>query len=226
MGFNATTKVTLGEQHRPAQVVQQDDNNLAVQLPKDLPVGKYPVFLEGCNLAASIIVADTQDFGGNVQQAGQGLFANVYQLKEDTQKLPDLGQLKPFSSLLVNNLDVPDHDFQQGFPGVGGNLVEWFGIRFDGMIDAPAGITTFHLTSDDGAKLWIDDKLVVDNDGVHPEASTDGDVTLAAGKHKFRLDYFQGPRYRIALQLSWTPPGAKEAVIVPASAFSQGAFTK
>ena len=49
----------------------------------------------------------------------------------------------------------------------------------------------FSLISDDGSKLYIDGKTVVDNDGNHGEKEvTGGAVKLSEGKHEIRIDYF------------------------------------
>ena len=42
-----------------------------------------------------------------------------------------------------------------------------FAVRYTGEFDvARAGSHTFHLTSDDGSRLYIDGQLVIDNDGM------------------------------------------------------------
>lgn len=66
-----------------------------------------------------------------------------------------------------------------------------FGIKFYGNISIPtAGNYTFHLLSDDGSKLYIDGKLIIDNDGFHGEIEKKGNVELPKGKHSIRIDYF------------------------------------
>ncbi|GAA3309712.1 hypothetical protein GCM10020295_75090 [Streptomyces cinereospinus] len=50
-----------------------------------------------------------------------------------------------------------------------------------GNLAAPgAGTYAFRLTSDDGSRLWIDDQLVVDHDGLHGAEPKDGTVQLTA----------------------------------------------
>lgn len=49
----------------------------------------------------------------------------------------------------------------------------------------------FTLTSDDGSKLYIDDQLIVDNDGSHSVRERSGFVRLAKGFHRMRLEYFE-----------------------------------
>src|SRR5262249_39828048 len=68
--------------------------------------------------------------------------------------------------------------------------------------NAEAGRVRFRLSSDDGSKLLIDGATVVDNDGVHGVRDADGAVDLAAGPHRLEVHDFQGPRERVALQLS------------------------
>ncbi len=66
-------------------------------------------------------------------------------------------------------------------------------LRFEGTLQLPSeGHFTFHLTSDDGSKLWIDDALVVNNDGVHPEQTHDGSTVLAKGRHRLVAGVFDG----------------------------------
>lgn len=66
-----------------------------------------------------------------------------------------------------------------------------YALRFRGYLDIPrSGEYTFVLKSDDGAKLFIDGMLVINDDGQHaavPRASER--MTLSAGKHPFSLDY-------------------------------------
>ena len=64
----------------------------------------------------------------------------------------------------------------------------------------------FSLYSDDGSKLFIDGKLVVDNDGIHAPRLEGGSVTLSAGRHPVEIHYFQGPRHTIAMQWFYVPP--------------------
>ena len=105
--------------------------------------------------------------------------------------------------------------FGEGFPGVE-DLFEWFGIRFEGQIYIPEDCNCkFRLSSDDGAILTIGDMVVVDNDGLHPTRSKDGEIFLQQGLHDFRIDYYQGPRYHIALQLLWSQNDGPMTIVSP-----------
>ena len=136
-----------------------------------------------------------------------GLKGLIYHLKHNTTSLVDFSKLKPVGTIYTASLNVPVQDFRQGFPGVSKRF-EWFGIDYTGRfwIDNP-GTYRFVLTSDDGARLYIDHELRVDNDGLHPPVAVDGSVTLTAGIHGIRVSYFQGPRFQVALVLQVAPPG-------------------
>jgi hypothetical protein len=185
-------------------------NDIVVKTPKGTTT----------NTTTQVYGITTSAFGNNLL-AGKGLIGRVYELPANTAKLPDFATMQVKSMVLAPNLDVPTRSFSDGFPGVPGGLVEWFGIRFDGkLVITEAGDYSFTLGSDDGSKLYIDDKVVVDADGTHGYYEvTSNKVALTAGEHKLRVDYFQGPRFNIAMRLFWTKPsGTKQ--IVPAESIN------
>jgi alpha-L-fucosidase len=57
-------------------------------------------------------------------------------------------------------------------------------LDFTGLLTVPRDdVYTFALASDDGATLWIDEELVVDNDGLHGTVERRGQIALAKGEH-------------------------------------------
>lgn len=65
------------------------------------------------------------------------------------------------------------------------------GLVLTGYFDAPAdSIYTFALLSDDGSLLYIDNELVVDNDGPHSPREVIGQKALAKGLHPVKILYF------------------------------------
>ncbi|WP_282090887.1 ricin-type beta-trefoil lectin domain protein [Streptomyces tendae] len=87
---------------------------------------------------------------------------------------------------------------------------------------AQAGSYTFRLTSDDGSRLWIDDQLVVDHDGLHGPEPKDATVDLTAGTHALRIEHFERDGGQ-QLTLAWQPPGASGFSVVPNSVLSTDA---
>ena len=146
-------------------------------------------------------------FGTNVMP-GHGLIGEVYVPGCPIHQMPDFDLLTPIYTFVTPNLDVPERRYTEGFPTPEiQSVVEDFAIRFRGelAIDTP-GRYTFGLYADDGAKLYIDGRLVVDNDGVHVAMGKQGYITLAAGIYPVEIHYFQGPRQFIALQWYYQPP--------------------
>ncbi|HYW14165.1 MAG TPA: OmpA family protein [Longimicrobium sp.] len=150
--------------------------------------------------------AGAQDGGfGTAGEVPFVLQGRVYFTPEESERLPDLSRLRPQGTISATMLNLQPQSSTVGFPGVT-NRFEWFAIDYQGRIMLPqAGTCTFRLTSDDGSKLFIDGREVIDNDGIHGVASTDGEVALAAGIHEVRGQYFQGPREDVALVLEWGP---------------------
>lgn len=65
------------------------------------------------------------------------------------------------------------------------------GLVLTGYFNAPAdSIYTFALLSDDGSLLYIDNDLVVDNDGPHSPREVIGQKALAKGLHPIKVLYF------------------------------------
>jgi PA14 domain len=163
---------------------------LAALSAAQLPVSQEPVATFG------VTVVSTTGFNGE-----------IYFIHPGTVKLPRFDRLKPEGSIYTNVLHVPPRDFSEGFPGVSDRF-EWFAIDYNGRfwIKDP-GIYNFQLLSDDGAKLYIDGKTVINNDGTHASIGRAGSATLKSGVHRIRVSYFQGPRFSVALILDVARPG-------------------
>ena len=69
-----------------------------------------------------------------------------------------------------------------------------FAIRWTGKLTPPqSGLYALGLRSDDGSRLYLDGKLVVDNWGDHAPTLKTTQIELVGGKaYDVRLDYFEG----------------------------------
>jgi hypothetical protein len=89
-----------------------------------------------------------------------------------------------------------------------------FGLVFDGYIKiATEGEYTFYTTSDDGSRLWIDGKMVVDNDGTHLSTEKSGFLCLGAGYHLLKVEYFDKTGSSDVLMAMYAGPGFSKRVI-------------
>ena len=85
---------------------------------------------------------------------------------------------------------------------------EFVGRRFAGNLRVPFdGIYEFALSSDDGSRLVIGGKVVVDNDGLHGAETKVGRISLARGNHPIVVDWFNKTG-GAALTLTWGPIGS------------------
>ncbi len=151
----------------------------------------------------------TENVFGQNNWTPNSLKGSIYFLPEGTSALPDFSTIYPAGYIYTKSLNVPERAFDSGFPGISSRF-EWFALSYSGQINIPlarAGEYTFKLTSDDGSRLIIDRKIVVNNDGTHRTASAEGSVYLNPGQHSITIDYFQGPRLHVALIFEVKPPG-------------------
>lgn len=91
-----------------------------------------------------------------------------------------------------------------------------FGYIFKGVIDVPEeGIYVFATKTDDGSVLYIDDELVVDNDGSHAAITATGRIPLTKGPHTYKFLYLEDYEGE-SLEWFWQLPSGKELVKIPA----------
>ena len=161
------------------------------------------------------------------------IVADVFRINSTALALPDFNdanQALKVTTVCMDKYAVAPRNFDAGFPDVP-SLVEWFALKTTTQLVIPAGgMYTIQLNSDDGSKLYIDGALVIDNDGQHQAFGTGPDDSLTSGRkevtlqllkgvHNLALNYFQGPRFRIALELKWKTPGSTNFVYIPTRSF-------
>jgi hypothetical protein len=88
-----------------------------------------------------------------------------------------------------------------------------YSVRWTGYVEtSTAGSWTFFTMSNDGVRLWIDDVLVIDNWTTHVVTENSATLTLSAGWHSIRLEYFQ-QNGAAAITLSFQGPGQVKSII-------------
>eukprot|EP00403_Amphidinium_massartii_P035872 CAMPEP_0178433978 /NCGR_PEP_ID=MMETSP0689_2-20121128/33186_1 /TAXON_ID=160604 /ORGANISM="Amphidinium massartii, Strain CS-259" /LENGTH=410 /DNA_ID=CAMNT_0020056027 /DNA_START=185 /DNA_END=1413 /DNA_ORIENTATION=+ len=116
-----------------------------------------------------------------------------------------------------------DYEDNQGStkPWVGLDRLDMFAARWTGSLHITQGGTyTFNLGSDDGSKLMINDKVVVNHDGLHGFSTRSGEISLEPGSHSLQVDFFEA-RGRGAAMLSYSGPDSGGVMkVIPSSAFT------
>ncbi len=91
---------------------------------------------------------------------------------------------------LVRSDPVIDFDWGDGSPDPAVNPNN-FSVRWSATPDLPAGTYRFSIWVDDGARLWVDDVLVLDAWTAGPARNYIVDVNVVRGLHNIRMEYFE-----------------------------------
>ncbi len=115
-----------------------------------------------------------------VDPSKNGIMWNLYE--GEFNKLPNFDKLNSTADGIVfqfslDKIEVPKNNFALQYKSF---------IRID-----KDGEYEFSTSSNDGSKLYIDDDLIVDNDGEHGATEISGSISLARGMHQVRVEYFQ-----------------------------------
>jgi hypothetical protein len=114
-----------------------------------------------------------------------------------------------FTNLAFSRVD-PTIDFNLGV-GVAIDpriALEYYSIRWTGEIEPlSTGTHWFRTLSDDGIRIWVDGKLIIERWTEHNATWNDGTINLEAGKrYPIRIEYDQYKRHAV-LQIFWKAMG-------------------
>ena len=138
-----------------------------------------------------------------------GSIVKVYDIPKNIDKMPTIPDTKkPKQAGIFPNFDnVSGGDFKE--------LEDNFAIIATGFIKIETeGTYTFHIWSDDGSKLFINGKQVIDNDGLHGAEYGEVSIAMTKGFYPFKLEYFQGAGGRF-LSYNWKKPGDTDFEVIP-----------
>lgn len=142
--------------------------------------------------------------------------------------LPILGGLRGayFADTSLTNLAFTRIDQTIDFPiGVSTGFrlpVDHYSVRWTGKVHASqTGRYEFHTVSDDGVRLWVNGKSLINNWTDHGPTEDIGAIYLRANQdYDLVLEYYQGGG-TAEIQLRWLPPGGTLQTI-PASVLMPG----
>jgi putative heme-binding domain-containing protein len=140
--------------------------------------------------------------GSSFQQPG--ILVDYFYPSANNVALSTLAKMKPKASGIVPEIVINVPQRKQA---------DRFALRFTGNIQIPrAGKYTFSTNSDDGSRLYIGDKLIVNNDGNHGMVKKSGSIELPVGSHPLIVTYFDNGGGD-GLQVTWAGPGFREQKI-------------
>jgi hypothetical protein len=105
------------------------------------------------------------------------------------------------SPTMIRDDKAIDFDWGPGSPG-GGINVDNFSVRWTRDVDFAAGTYRFTARSDDGIRVYVDGRLVIDHWYDHAVTTFHADVNLSAGRHSLIVEYYENGGLAVA-RVSW-----------------------
>lgn len=95
-----------------------------------------------------------------------------------------------------------------------------FSAQWSGLLQVPSTDTyTLYVLANDGVRLWVDGRLLIDDWKDQPHAERSAKISLEAGRlHEISLDYYQATATDPSVNLSWSSATLAKTLI-PTSAF-------
>jgi hypothetical protein len=139
-----------------------------------------------------------------------GLIAEFFYMDQELQDFPAIAPER--------KADLRRIDKAVNFESTAGKFAETeyedcFYVRWTGVLRVPkAAKWTLYTESDDGSRIWIDGKQVVENGGLHAMEEKSGEVDLKAGDHPIKIDLFENTG-EAGLRVSWETEGMTKEVV-------------
>jgi hypothetical protein len=166
--------------------------------------------LKGKGLAHTIAKTRLEEFDNArfaAMRLSPGLYCELYEGQE-------------FNKKRASRVD-PQVNFEWGpAPAAEAMPKDNFSVRWVGQVRVTtAGLYTLTLVANQGGRLSIDDKVVIDNPNLSRKRNGEHvDLKLPEGLHAIRLEFWDGTG-DAKCKLLWQPPGSPSAVPIPADAF-------
>jgi glucose/arabinose dehydrogenase len=105
-------------------------------------------------------------------------------------------------------------------PGIGSDT---FSVRWTGQVAPPFTETyTFYTVSDDGVRLWVNGRQLVNRWTNHAAIEDSGTIALTAGqRYDIRMEFYDSTRLATA-RLLWSSPSTPKAVVPANALFTSG----
>ncbi|MFW6062843.1 MAG: PA14 domain-containing protein [Chloroflexota bacterium] len=107
------------------------------------------------------------------------------------------------SPVLVRNDPFIDFNWGQDSPAPSELDPDRFSARWRRTLDLDRGLYRFQVTVDDGARLWVNDELLIDAWRPQPLTTVQEDIFVEGGAVPVRLEYFENAGLA-QIELGWT----------------------
>ena len=183
----------LSDGAKVAEAALQPDGMTVLLKTADLPRGAVCTLTVKGVLDRSTARNAAASTAGVIRM-GPGLHYDYY--KKQFTDFPNYAELTPTESGTVPNFQLVNPSGQPVFA-----------LRYTGTITIPEdGEYTFYTQSDDGSRLFINGKQVVDNPGLHGIVEKSGKAKLEAGRYPIEVWFFDGGGGS-GLRVLWEAPG-------------------
>lgn len=195
MGFNENANVHQWKYH-------DSESQKFILVPSTLNKNLFPDTYKMISVYSGMVInASNLSVGGNVQMnTNTNQFNGIWTMTETTNRegtgdglKGDYFAGKTMSVLKYSRTD-PQVNFNWGEGSPGSPMVsDNFSVRWTGFIQPRySGTYTFYINSDNGRRLWIDDKLIIDKWISDWGVVYSGTVELTEmKKHKIKVEYFE-----------------------------------
>jgi hyaluronate lyase len=191
---------------RIAQVFAPQTTTTSVPVP-NLPSGAYTftvIAVDNSGLMATSGPVSISVFTPKAAGSGTGLVGEYYR---DASFWRTIALTRIDTNIDFSWPDYASHPIA---------LAPHFRVRWMGKIQAQrSGLHLFHTQSDEGGRLWIDGKSLIDDWDQHPRATVEdvGGISLVAGRYyDIRMEYTEDVEPGVA-RLFWTQPGAAKEIV-------------
>ena len=142
-----------------------------------------------------------------------GLIAEFFNIGKAMEEFPIIAADRKPDLRRIDHKIAFEHTTET-FPGT--QMSDHFYVRWTGKVRIPRdGKYTFFTESDDGSRLWIDGKVLVDNGGLHAMEEKSAEVDLKAGDHDLKLELFENDG-EVGCKLSWESANLTKEILTDA----------
>lgn len=141
-----------------------------------------------------------------------GLAVSIYRIERRDISFYDIPkQSDPVYTAVAPGIHFSD-ELLTAFPEIHENVI----FHIKGFINIGEDDNfVFRLVSDDGSRMWLDNRLLIDNDGMHGPQARDGEIMLKKGKHPVEILFYQGVS-GLTLSLQWARHGDNKFSVIQA----------